>query len=305
MQHLLSLKDYSKSQVEQILALAKDLKANPDKYSDALKGKSVITLFEKPSLRTRVTLDIGINRLGGHAVYLDSQNGAMGSRESVQDFAANLSRWAHAIVARVYDHQTLVEMSEYAKVPVINSLCNLYHPCQALADFMTIAEHHDDLSKIHLAYVGDGNNVTNSLLLLGAILGATVTSVCPRGRNVDAQVLKEAEALAALSGGKVQVADSLEGLTDIDVLYTDTWVSMGDDTPLEQVIEVFMPYQINQAMLDSTGATQVLHCQPAHREMEITSEVMDGPASIILDQAENRMHVQNAVLLTLINRDMH
>ena len=305
MQHLLSLKDYSKSQVEQILALAKDLKANPDKYSDALKGKSVITLFEKPSLRTRVTLDIGINRLGGHAVYLDSQNGAMGSRESVQDFAANLSRWAHAIVARVYDHQTLVEMSEYAKVPVINSLCNLYHPCQALADFMNIAEHHDDLSKIHLAYVGDGNNVTNSLLLLGAILGATVTSVCPRGRNVDAQVLKEAEALAALSGGKVQVADSLEGLTDIDVLYTDTWVSMGDDTPLEQVIEVFMPYQINQAMLDSTGATQVLHCQPAHREMEITSEVMDGPASIILDQAENRMHVQNAVLLTLINRDMH
>src|SRR5699024_6443159 len=305
MQHLLSLKDYSKSQVEQILALAKDLKANPDKYSDALKGKSVITLFEKPSLRTRVTLDIGINRLGGHAVYLDGQNGAMGSRESVQDFAANLSRWAHAIVARVYDHQTLVEMSEYAKVPVINSLCNLYHPCQALADFMTIAEHHDDLSKVHLAYVGDGNNVTNSLLLLGAILGATVTSVCPRGRNVDAQVLKEAEALAALSGGKVQVADSLEGLTDIDVLYTDTWVSMGDDTPLEQVIEVFMPYQINQAMLDSTGATQVLHCQPAHREMEITSEVMDGPASIILDQAENRMHVQNAVLLTLINRDMH
>lgn len=305
MQHLLSLKDYSKPQIEQILALAKDLKANPEKYSDALKGKSVITLFEKPSLRTRVTLDIGINRLGGHAVYLDSQNGAMGSRESVQDFAANLSRWAHAIVARVYDHQTLVEMSEYAKVPVINSLCNLYHPCQALADFMTIAEHHDDLSKIHLAYVGDGNNVTNSLLLLGAILGATVTSVCPRGRNVDAQVLKEAEALAALSGGKVQVADSLEGLTDIDVLYTDTWVSMGDDTPLEQVIEVFMPYQINQAMLDSTGATQVLHCQPAHREMEITSEVMDGPASIILDQAENRMHVQNAVLLTLINRDMH
>lgn len=305
MQHLLSLKDYSKPQIEQILALAKDLKANPEKYSDALKGKSVITLFEKPSLRTRVTLDIGINRLGGHAVYLDSQNGAMGSRESVQDFAANLSRWAHAIVARVYDHQTLVEMSEYAKVPVINSLCNLYHPCQALADFMTIAEHHDDLSKIHLAYVGDGNNVTNSLLLLGAILGATVTSVCPRGRNVDAQVLKEAEALAALSGGKVQVADSLEGLTDIDVLYTDTWVSMGDDTPLEEVIEVFMPYQINQAMLDSTGATQVLHCQPAHREMEITSEVMDGPASIILDQAENRMHVQNAVLLTLINRDMH
>ena len=305
MQHLLSLKDYSKQQIEQILNLAKDLKANPAKYADELKGKSVITLFEKPSLRTRVTLDIGINRLGGHAVYLDSQNGAMGSRETVQDFAANLSRWAHAIVARVYDHQTLVEMAKYAKVPVINSLCNLYHPCQALADYMTIAEHHDDLSKVHLAYVGDGNNVTNSLLLAGAILGVTVSSVCPRGRNVDAQVLKEAEALAAISGGKVQVTDSLDEVTGIDVLYTDTWVSMGDDTPLEQVAEVFMPYQINQAMLDKTGAKQVLHCQPAHREWEITSEVMDGPSSFILDQAENRMHVQNAVLLTLINRDMH
>ncbi|ART80656.1 ornithine carbamoyltransferase [Oceanisphaera avium] len=305
MQHLLSLKDYSKQQIEDILALAKDLKAHPEKYADALKGQSVVTLFEKPSLRTRVTLDIGINRLGGHAVYLDSQNGAMGSRETVQDFAANLSRWCQAIVARVFDHQTLVEMAKYAKVPVINSLCNLYHPCQALADYMTIAEHHEDLSKVHLVYLGDGNNVTNSLLLAGAILGATVTSVCPRGRNVDAQVLKEAEALAELSGGKVQVADSLDDITDIDVLYTDTWVSMGDDTPLEQVAETFMPYQINQALLDKTGAKQVLHCQPAHREMEITSEVMDGPASFILDQAENRMHVQNAVLLTLMNRDTH
>ncbi|MBO1519857.1 ornithine carbamoyltransferase [Oceanisphaera pacifica] len=305
MQHLLSLKDYSKQQIEQILKLAMDLKANPAKYADALKGKSVITLYEKPSLRTRVTFDIGINRLGGHAVYLDSQNGAMGSRETVQDFAANLSRWSDAIVARVFEHKTLVELTEHATVPVINSLCNLYHPCQALADYMTIAEQHDDLSKVHLAYVGDGNNVTNSLLLAGAILGATVTSVCPRGRNVDAQILKEAEALAAMSGGKVQVADSLDGLTDVDVLYTDTWVSMGDNTPMEQVTELFMPYQINQKMLDNTGAKQVLHCQPAHRELEITSEVMDGPSSFILDQAENRMHVQNAVLLTLINRDMH
>ena len=303
MQHLLSLKDYSKSQVEQILALAKDLKANPDKYSDALKGKSVITLFEKPSLRTRVTLDIGINRLGGHAVYLDSQNGAMGSRESVQDFAANLSRWAHAIVARVYDHQTLVEMSEYAKVPVINSLCNLYHPCQALADFMTIAEHHDDLSKIHLAYVGDGNNVTNSLLLLGAILGATVTSVCPRGRNVDAQVLKEAEALAALSGGKVQVADSLEGLTDIDVLYTDTWVSMGqEDEKSSRDADLFGAYAVTDELMAHAGQAAVfLHCLPAYRGKEVTASVIDGPASVVWDEAENRLHAQKALMTWLVD----
>ncbi|AEX99951.1 ornithine carbamoyltransferase [Oceanimonas sp. GK1] len=300
MQHLLSLKDYSKAQIEQILELAKDVKANPAKYADALKGKSVVTLFEKPSLRTRVTFDIGVNKLGGHAVYLDSQNGAMGKRETVQDFAANLSRWCDAIVARVYDHQTLVEMTEHATVPVINSLCNLYHPCQALADFLTISEHFDDLSKVHLAYVGEGNNVTNSLLLGGAILGTTVTAVSPRGHNVDAQILKEAEALAAVSGAKIRVTDSLDDIEGVDVIYTDTWVSMGDNTPLEQVKEIYMPYQINQALLDKTGASKVLHCQPAHREWEITSEVMDGPASLILDQAENRMHAQNAVLLTLM-----
>lgn len=300
MQHLLSLKDYSKAQIEQILELAKDVKANPAKYADALKGKSVVTLFEKPSLRTRVTFDIGVNKLGGHAVYLDSQNGAMGKRETVQDFAANLSCWCDAIVARVYDHQTLVEMTEHATVPVINSLCNLYHPCQALADFLTISEHFDDLSKVHLAYVGEGNNVTNSLLLGGAILGTTVTAVSPRGHNVDAQILKEAEALAAVSGAKIRVTDSLDDIEGVDVIYTDTWVSMGDNTPLEQVKEIYMPYQINQALLDKTGASKVLHCQPAHREWEITSEVMDGPASLILDQAENRMHAQNAVLLTLM-----
>lgn len=300
MQHLLSLKDYSKEQIEQILELAKKVKANPANYAEALKGKSVVTLFEKPSLRTRVTFDIGVNKLGGHPVYLDSQNGAMGTRETVQDFAANLSRWCDAIVARVYDHQTLVEMTEHATVPVINSLCNLYHPCQALADFLTISEHFDDLSKVHLAYVGDGNNVTHSLLLCGAILGATVTAVSPRGHNVDAQILKEAEALAAVSGATIRVTDSLDDIEGVDVIYTDTWVSMGDNTPLEQVKEIYMPYQINQALLDKTGATKVLHCQPAHREWEITSEVMDGPASLILDQAENRMHAQNAVLLTLM-----
>ncbi|WP_116474984.1 ornithine carbamoyltransferase [Zobellella maritima] len=305
MQHLLSVKDYSKAELEQILALAKQVKANPAKFADALKGKSVVTLFEKPSLRTRVTFDVGVNKLGGHAVYLDSQNGAMGSRESVQDFAANLSRWCDAIVARVYDHQTLVEMTKYATVPVINSLCNLYHPCQALADFLTISEHYDDLSKVHLAYLGDGNNVTHSLMLTGAILGTSVTAVCPRGHSIDAQVLKEAEALAAVSGARIRVTDSLDDIEGVDVVYTDTWVSMGDNTPLEQVRETFMPYQVNQALLDKTGAKQVLHCQPAHREWEITSEVMDGPASLILDQAENRMHAQNAVLLTLINRDTH
>jgi len=302
MQHLLKDSDLSKAQIEALMALGKAVKADPKKYSQALAGKSVVTLFEKPSLRTRVTFDIGIAKLGGHSVYLDQQNGALGKRESVKDFATNLSRWCDAIVARVFDHQTLVELAELGSVPVVNSLCNLYHPCQGLADFMTIGEHYDDLAKVKLAYLGDGNNVAHSLLLTGAILGTDVTVVAPKGSGPDAQIFNEAAELAKLSGARLAVTDRVEDIVGFDVAYTDTWVSMGDNTPLEAVKDRFMPYQINQGLLDKTGIRHVLHCQPAHREMEITSDVMDGPASLILDEAENRMHAQNAVLHTLINQ---
>lgn len=300
MENLLSVKDLSKQQILDLLALAKAVKANPADYSQALAGKSIVTIYEKQSLRTRVTFDIGIHKLGGHAVYLDSQNGAIGERETVKDFAANISRWADAIVARVMSHKTLEGLVEHGSVPVVNSLCDLYHPCQALADFLTISEHYDDVSKVKLAYVGEGNNVTHSLMLTGAILGAEVTAVCPRGSSPDAQIVKQAMALAEISGGKINVTDNLDDIVDYDVIYGDTWVSMGDDTPLAQVKEKYMPYQINQALLVRTGIKHVLHCQPAHRELEITSEVMDGEQSLIFDQAENRMHAQNAVLLTLL-----
>nr|Q9K4Y9.1 RecName: Full=Ornithine carbamoyltransferase; Short=OTCase [Moritella abyssi]CAB95022.1 ornithine carbamoyltransferase [Moritella abyssi] len=300
MENLLSVKDLSKQQILDLLALAKAVKANPAEYSQALAGKSIVTIYEKPSLRTRVTFDIGIHKLGGHAVYLDAQNGAIGERETVKDFAANISRWADAIVARVVSHKTLEGLVEHGSVPVVNSLCDLYHPCQALADFLTISEHYEDVSKVKLAYVGEGNNVTHSLMLTGAILGAEVTAVCPRGSSPDAQIVKQAMALAEISGGKINVTDNLDDIVDYDVIYGDTWVSMGDDTPLAQVKEKYMPYQINKALLMRTGIKHVLHCQPAHRELEITSEVMDGEHSLIFDQAENRMHAQNAVLLTLL-----
>jgi len=300
LKHLLSVQDLSKEQILGLLALAKAIKSSPKEYSQALAGKSVVTLFEKPSLRTRLTFDIGIHKLGGHAVYMDQQNGALGERESVKDFALNISRWADAIVARVFKHKTLEELATHATVPVVNSLCDLYHPCQALADFLTIYENYDDVSKVKLAYVGDGNNVTHSLLLTGAILGAEVAAICPKGNGPDVQIFKQAEQLAARAGGKVQVSDSVDDIVGYDVIYADTWVSMGDDTPLEQVKSKFMPYQVNQALLDKTGARHVLHCQPAHREWEITSEVMDGPCSLIFDQAENRMHAQNAVMLELL-----
>lgn len=302
MKNLLTGLEMTQQQALDLIALGKELKANPAKYSQALAGKSVVTLFEKQSLRTRVTFDIGVNKLGGHVVYLDQSNGEMGSREDVKDFAANLSRWADCIVARVFDHNTLVEMQAHSSVPVINSLCDLYHPCQAMADFLTIAQQYDDLSKVKLAYIGDGNNVTHSLFIAGAILGATVTAVCPIGHSPDAQILKMAEKIAAKNGGSIQVTDNIEDIKGYDVVYGDTWLSMGDDTPLEEIKAKFMPYQINQALLDSTGIKHVLHCQPAHRGLDITSDVMDGPASLIFDQAENRMHIQNAIMLTLINK---
>ncbi|RJG42749.1 ornithine carbamoyltransferase [Motilimonas pumila] len=304
MEHLLTGTETSKEQILALIDLGKDLKANPAKYADALKGKSIVTIFEKQSLRTRVTFDIGINKLGGHAVYLDSQNGAIGERETVKDFAANISRWADCIVARVMSHNTITELAKYSSVPVINSLCDLYHPCQGLADFLTVAQHYDDVSKVKLAYVGDGNNVTHSLFIVGAILGAEVTAVCPLGSSPDAQLLKQAEELAQKSGGKVRVTNNIDDIKGYDIVYGDTWVSMGDETPLQAVKDRFMPYQINRELLDKTGIKHVLHCQPAHRELDITSEIVDDEkVSLIFDQAENRMHIQNAIMLTLMKGD--
>jgi len=302
MDNLLTGMEMTQQQALDLIALGKDLKANPSKYAQSLAGKSVVTLFEKQSLRTRVTFDIGVNKLGGHAVYLDQTNGAMGSREDVKDFAANISRWADCIVARVFEHSTITEMEEFASVPVINSLCDLYHPCQGMADFLTISQNYDDLTQVKLAYIGDGNNVTHSLFIAGAILGATVTAVCPLGHSPDAQIMKKAEEIAKQTGATISVTNNIDDIQGYDVVYGDTWLSMGDDTPLEQIKAKFMPYQINQALLDHTGIKHVLHCQPAHRGLDITSDVMDGPASLIFDQAENRMHIQNAIMLTLINK---
>lgn len=293
--------ELSKAENLALLKLALQIKNQPKDFADALKGQSIVTLFEKQSLRTRLSFDIGINKLGGHAVYLDQQNGALGARESVKDFALNISTWADAIVARVYAHSTLTTMAEFASVPVVNSLCDLYHPCQALADFLTLHEVFGDVSQLKLAYFGEGNNVTHSLMLLAATLGTDFVAVCPKGASPDAQIVKQAETIAAQNGASVLVSDRIEAAVGCNAVYADTWVSMGNNTPLEQVKEKYMPYQLNQKLLDATGASCVLHCQPAHREYEITSDVMDGPHSYIMQQAENRMHAQNALLVSLLN----
>lgn len=299
--HFLTGLELNKAQALKLLSLAQTIKQQPKEFNQALAGQSIVTLFEKPSLRTRVSFDIGINRLGGHAVYLDQQNGAMGSRESVKDFALNIATWADGIVARVNAHSSLQTLAEFSSVPVVNSLCDLYHPCQALADFLTLQEVYGDVSKIKMAYLGEGNNVTHSLMLLAATLGTDLVAISPKGASPDAQILKQAEQLALESGASITVSDDIEAATGADALYADTWVSMGDSTPLEQVKAKYMQYQINQRLVEQSGASTVLHCQPAHREYEITSDVMDGANSKIIQQAENRMHAQNALLVSLLN----
>ncbi|QYJ86373.1 ornithine carbamoyltransferase [Shewanella mesophila] len=301
MNHLLSIKELSQQQLIELLTLAKKIKANPSAYRQALDGKSVVMLFEKPSLRTRVSFDIGINKLGGHCLYLDQQNGALGKREPVSDFAANISCWADAIVARTFEHSTIEQLAEYGSVPVINALSDMYHPCQGLADFLTLSEQFDDVSKVKLAYVGDGNNVTHSLMYGAALLGATMTVVCPQGHFPDGKVVLEAQEIAAAHGGQLILTSDIEQLEGHDAIYTDTWISMGDNASLDEIKAKFDPYQVNKALMGKAGAQYFMHCLPAYRGVEVTAEVVDGEGSLILQQAENRMHAQNAVLVTLLS----
>lgn len=292
--------DLSANQVNEILQLALDMKAAPEKYSDAFKGKSIATIYEKPSLRTRVSFDVGINKMGGHAVYLDQQNGAMGKREDVNDFGANLSCWVDAIVARVMDHDTLVQLKAASSVPVVNSLCDLYHPCQALADYLSLKEKFGVLKGLTLAYVGDGNNVTHSLMLTGAQLGVNVIAVTPAGHEPNVEIVEQANQIAKQHQASITVTNDLNNLKSVDAIYADTWISMGDGAKLEDILEKFSPYQVTSAMMAQLGAQYFMHCQPAHRGQEVTGEVLDSEQSLILRQAENRMWAQNALLHTLV-----
>jgi ornithine carbamoyltransferase len=300
---LLSFKDWTAEQLHDLLALAKTIKKNPAGYRTALDGLSIVALFEKPSLRTRVSFDIGINKLGGHIVYLDTQSNKLVGREDVKDMGANLACWADAIVARVFAHSTLEELAKSAKVPVINALCDMYHPCQAIADYLTISEHYDDFKKVKLAYIGDGNNVTHSLMLVGVALGCEVVVITPEGYEVDENIVKLTQARAQQFGGKLTVSTDINAANGSHVLYTDTWLSMGDETPLAAIKDIFAGYKINEALMEKTGAEYVLHCQPAHRDLEISSSLIDSDASLLMQQAENRMHGQNAILVQLLASD--
>ena len=300
-QDLLTFSNWTPEAMHKLLNLAVEIKQSPSSYSNVLAGKSVVALFEKPSLRTRVSFDIGINRLGGHMVYLDSQSGKLAGREDAVDMAANLACWADAIVARVFSHSTLEQFSAASKVPVVNALCDKYHPCQALADYLTVFERFGKTQGITMAYIGDGNNVTHSLLIAGALLGCNQVVVTPEGHECDAEIVAHAKKLAEQTGATIVESYDVSAADGSDVIYADTWLSMGDETPLADIKAKFMPYQVNEALMESTGASYVMHCQPAHRDLEITGSLIDSDKSLLMQQAENRMHGQNAILTQLLS----
>jgi len=303
LQNFLADDQLNKKQTLELIELAKKIKKSPAEYSQALAGKAVVMLFEKPSLRTHVSFDLGINKLGGHALYLGQQNGKLGERERISDYANNLSCYADAIVARVFSNSAIEGLAEHASVPVINALCDLYHPCQSLADFVTLSENFDDLSQVKFAYIGDGNNVSNSLMLMAATIGMDFTLICPEGCGPTESMLNKAKSIAESTGSKMEFTHDIGAIGAQDVIATDTWVSMGDEDPSKKaaILKKFAPYQVNHALMEKAGANVVMHCQPAHLGEEITEALFDDKdKSVVFQEAENRMWAQAAVLVTLL-----
>lgn len=299
----LSLLDLSPAELDDILRLAQELKADwqAGRPHPLLHGRVLAMIFEKPSLRTHVTFDIGMFQLGGYAVYLTPADIQLGKRETVADAARNLERWVDVIMARVYDHATLEELARWARVPVINGLSDMVHPCQVLSDCFTLRERGRDLSHLRIAFVGDGNNMAHSWMHAAARFGFELVLACPSGYTPNAAVLAEARA----AGARIAVLrDPAQAAHQADVVYTDTWTSMGQEAEADQRRRVFAEYQVNASLLRlAKPDALVMHCLPAHRGEEITDDVMDGPQSVVFDQAENRLHVQKAILVWLVRHN--
>ena len=301
----LSIDDLDPEELASLLDLSAKVKAHPSDYEDRLHRKAVALIFEKPSTRTRVSFEVAVSSAGGHPLALSSSELQLGRGETIEDTGRVLSRYVEAIVLRTFEQERLEALARGASVPVVNSLSDFEHPCQALADLFTIREHQGTLAGRILAYVGDGNNVAHSLLLSGAKAGMTVRVATPRGFEPIPQVVHRAEEIAADCGGAVLVTnDPPEAAAGADALYTDVWASMGQEAEAMERRLVFQAYRIDQALVDlAADDAIVLHCLPAHRGEEITDEVIDGPRSVVWDQAENRLHTQKALLLWLLGVD--
>lgn len=300
MTHLLSIRDLTREDVLRLFRLAAELKARQKAGDRAtpLAGKTLALVFEKPSLRTRVTFEVGMVHLGGRAIYLSAQEIGLGARESVPDVARNLGRWVDLIAARTFRHETVESLALHAGVPVVNGLSNAEHPCQALSDFFTLWERGLDLAKTRLAWIGDGNNVCHSVILLAALTGSSVMVACPPGYEPDRAI----QAACRELGGQLTIThEPRDAALGADVLYTDVWISMGQEAERGRRVEAFRRFQVNETLVGfAKPSAVVMHCLPAHRGEEITDAVVDGPRSLVLDQAENRLHAQKAVLLTLL-----
>ncbi len=299
---LLTGMEWNPTRVRKFFGLAADIKTRPQDYRNALAGRYLALIFEKPSLRTRVTFEVGIASLGGAAVFLDHTLTHLGERESIRDIAKNLERWVQGIVARVFLQEALEEMAANAAIPVINALSDRFHPCQALADFFTLEERFAGLRGLKLAYVGDGNNMCHSLLTIGARVGAHIRVATPAGFEPAADVVAEAKAIARETSGKIEILRSPEeAVAGAQAVYTDVWTSMGQEEEAAARRAAFEGYQVNEELFSQAAPDAVfLHCLPAHRGLEVTDGVMDSPRSIVYDQAENRLHVQKAILHTLL-----
>jgi ornithine carbamoyltransferase len=297
----LSLIDYSPSEIANLLSLAKQIKHSPSQFEDYLKGKSIALIFQKPSNRTRVSFETGIHQLGGNVIYLSPADIRLGVREPTADVAQTLSRYVNGIMARVFSHNDLMELAKYATVPVINGLSDLSHPCQAMADIFTVQERFPKLRGVRMAYVGDGNNMCNSLLVACAKTGMDLFVATPPGYEPNTRYLEAARIAARASGSTVMLTHSpKEAVRTAQVIYTDTWVSMGQEEEAQKRLKDFAGFQIDEALQAEADRSHIfMHCLPAHRGQEVTEGVIDGPHSVIFDQAENRLHVQKAIMIYL------
>lgn len=288
--------------IHTIYRLAAELKTNRGRHTDLLRGRRLAMIFEKDSLRTRFTFDVGMQDLGGSAVFMDHRDARLGSRESVKDMAKNLERWVHGIVARTFKHKVLDELAQHADIPVINGLSDSVHPCQALTDFFTLTERWGDVRGRTLTYIGDGNNTCHSLIHTAAKLGAHIRVCSPEGYEPNSRVVNEAMRTGLETGSEIHILNDPDEAADgADAIYTDVWASMGQEDEIEERNGIFAAYQVDEELMARAGTDACfLHCLPAHRGWEVTQEVMDGPRSIVYDNAENRLHVQKAVMVLLM-----
>jgi ornithine carbamoyltransferase len=301
---LISIHDLAREEVLEILDLAARIKQDPGSWSSALHRRTLAMIFEKPSLRTRVSFETGMTQLGGHAIAIQGSEISLGKREAVGDVARTLAGMVDGVMARTFSHQLLIDLAEHASVPVINGLSDHLHPCQALADFMTIAERLGRVEGVKVAYIGDGNNVAHSLMYAGAKIGAHVSVATPPAYAPDPGVVERARADARATGSRIEAGHDIgAAIAGAHVVYTDTWASMGQEAEHEARVRVFRPFQVNAELMARAAAGAIfMHCLPAHRGEEVTDQVIDSPASVVFEQAANRLHAQKAVMVLLLGR---